>query len=141
MVRFSELSADNSVGALPLVLGRTHDGEDLVADLSIMPHLLIAGTTGSGKSVLLHSIINSLMLKGGDVNIALIDPKKVEFSYYSNINHLMYPVITEAEDALEVLSDLVNEMEKRFRMMSRASVNTISDFNEKKPRITRIFTD
>jgi len=137
MVRFSEL-VDGLANKgqnidLPLALGRTHDGEDLVADLSIMPHLLIAGTTGSGKSILLHSILNSLMLVRPQVKLALIDPKKVEFSYYSDIEHLLYPVITEAEDALEALSDLVDEMENRFRSMSKASVNTISDFNRKKP--------
>ena len=137
MVQFSELAEHfcdkTQEMAIPLALGKTHDGEDLLVDLSIMPHLLIAGTTGSGKSVLLHSILNSLMMVQHPIKLALIDPKKVEFSYYSNVRHLMYPVITEAEDALGVLSDLVDEMERRFRIMSKASVNTISDFNKKKP--------
>jgi len=134
MVTFNEAiqNMNASEATLPLVLGRSHDGNDLITDLSIMPHLLIAGTTGSGKSVLLHSILAGLMLSEKNVKFALIDPKKVEFSYYSNIEQLMYPIVTEPDIALAMLSDLVDEMEIRFKAMSRASVNTIDDYNKKK---------
>lgn len=119
---------------LPMILGRTQDGKDLAADLSIMPHLLIAGTTGSGKSIMLHSILASLIQSNTDVKLALIDPKKVEFSHYNDIKQLLYPVVTEPDDALSVLSDLVNEMECRFRLMSKAKVTNISAYNEKRAK-------
>jgi len=119
---------------LPVILGKTQDGEDLVADLSIMPHLLIAGTTGSGKSVMLHSILASLIESDADVKLALIDPKKVELSHYENIKQLMYPVVTEAADALSILTDLVGEMEYRFKLMSKASVTSIDAYNKKQKR-------
>jgi len=122
MVTFNEAiqNMNASEATLPLVLGRSHDGNDLITDLSIMPHLLIAGTTGSGKSVLLHSILAGLMLSEKNVKFALIDPKKVEFSYYSNIEQLMYPIVTEPDIALAMLSDLVDEMEIRFKAMSQS---------------------
>jgi len=123
---------------LPMILGRTQDGDDLVADLSIMPHLLIAGTTGSGKSVMLHSILNSFIESSKNIKLVLIDPKKVEFSYYKKIKQLMYPVVTEPEGALCVLSDLLSEMEHRFKLMAKASVTNISDYNEKKSRMSHI---
>lgn len=134
-VKFSEVAQSmwNNNNVLPLALGRTYSGEDLIADIASMPHLLISGTTGSGKSVLLHSILSGLMLSGKPIKLVLIDPKKVEFSYYSNIKQLMYPVITGAEDALSVLTDLVYEMETRFQEMSKISVNSIDRFNNKKP--------
>lgn len=132
LVRFEEMIEDlhSSELSLPMAIGKSHDGNNLIADLSIMPHLLIAGTTGSGKSVLLHSIINSLM-EGRDIKFAMIDPKKVELSNYENIRQLMYPIITETESALDVLSDLINEMERRFKIMARKSVNTIDQYNRK----------
>jgi len=135
MVAFADMVNDLNISnaTLPLVLGRSHDGQNLITDLSIMPHLLVAGTTGSGKSVLLHSILTGLMLSGRPVKFALIDPKKVEFSYYSNIEHLMYPIVTDPDVALALLSDLVDEMEIRFKAMSKTAVNTIDDYNEKKP--------
>ena len=132
-IAFSEVvkNVRNSKGSVPLVLGKTHTGENLITDLSVMPHLLIAGTTGSGKSVLLHSILTGLMLSKKPIKLALIDPKKVEFSYYSNVKQLMYPVVTDPEDALGVLSDLVDEMENRFRDLSKAAVNNIDAYNKK----------
>lgn len=117
---------------IPIILGKTHDGEDLIVDLSVMPHLLIAGTTGSGKSVLLHSILNSIM-DIDNIKLALIDPKKVELTYYSDIKNLMYPVINDSDSALDILSDLVYEMENRFIKMSKASVSNIKDLNKKYP--------
>jgi DNA segregation ATPase FtsK/SpoIIIE, S-DNA-T family len=117
-------------GNLPMILGRTHDGLDLITDLSTMPHLLIAGTTGSGKSVLLHSILASLIKANDYTKFALIDPKQVELSYYDNISNLLYPVITDAAAAEDVLSDLVEEMEMRFKLLNKASVNNIVSYNK-----------
>lgn len=132
-VSFKDLSykLEDSKHDIPMILGRTHDGEDLVADLSKMPHLLIAGATGSGKSVLLHSIISSLIVSNTEVKLALIDPKSVELSQYANVKQLLYPIVIDPDRALEVLSDLVNEMNERFARMAKLSVNKISDFNLK----------
>ena len=123
----------NSDAKLPVILGRTHDGEDLVADIAKMPHLLIAGTTGSGKSVLLHSIICSLILKP-DAKLTLIDPKNVEFTYYKDLKQLMYPIINYADEAYAVLSDLVEEMDRRFRIMSKKSAKDIDEYNAKRSK-------
>lgn len=128
-VKFDEVAIANDK-PIPLILGRSHGGSNLTADLSIMPHLLIAGTTGSGKSVMLHSIISGFLATNQNVKLALIDPKRVEFSYYKDIKQLMYPVITNPETGLEVLSDLVDEMEHRFDIMSAKGVNSIDDYNE-----------
>ena len=131
-VLFNEFSiCGQQHGELPVILGRTHDGQSLIADLAIMPHLLIAGTTGSGKSVLLHSILASLIKYNNNVRLALIDPKQVELSYYANIKQLLYPVVTNPEDALDVLSDLVDEMETRFGQLHKLSVNNIQIYNKK----------
>ena len=131
-VNFSEIISTETEYSLPLFLGRSHDGRELITDLTKMPHLLIAGTTGSGKSVLLHSIISGLLKSAANVRLALIDPKKVEFSYYSEVKQLLYPVVTDPDAALGVLSDLVVEMEARFKELSKNKVNNIDDYNEKK---------
>ena len=136
-VSFQELLTDLAASPydLPIILGRTHDGHNLIADLSKMPHLLVAGATGSGKSVLLHSIISSLIVNSADVKLALIDPKTVELSVYAGIKQLLYPIVSEPDAALEVLSDLVIEMNDRFDKMAKRAVNSITDYNRiaKKP--------
>lgn len=142
LVDFNEVADLEESGLnIPLVLGRTHDGNDLIVDLTEMPHLLIAGTTGSGKSVLLHSILSGIILSNKHIKFVLIDPKKVELSYYSEIKQLMYPVITDADGALNVLSDLVDEMENRFKQMSRESVNNISELKNPFPYIVVIIDE
>lgn len=131
-IGFAELipSLMGSSGALPVILGMDYAGADVIGDITNMPHLLVAGTTGSGKSVLLHSIISSLIIKKDtDVRIALIDPKNVEFSYYKNIRQLLYPIANYMEEANDILSDLVVEMDERFKKMARASVNDIQHYN------------
>lgn len=133
-VGFADVDRSSTSGPLSMVLGKTHDGKDLLADLSIMPHLLIAGTTGSGKSVMLHSILNSLLTSDTNIKLALIDPKKVELTPYQYVKQLLYPIITEPNDALAVLSDLVEEMEHRFRLMARARYNDIAKYNVKKKK-------
>lgn len=116
---------------IPVILGKTHDGDDLIIDLAKMPHLLLAGATGSGKSVMLHSLICSTILSNKNIKLALIDPKTVEFSYYKNIKQLLYPVVSDPENALDVLDDLIDEMEYRFSVMAKKSVNNIIDYNAK----------
>lgn len=124
----SEFKKSNA--SLPLLLGLSHDGYSVIADLTKMPHLLIAGATGSGKSVLLHSIINSLS-ENNNTKLILIDPKMVEFNYYNDIDNLLYPVINSSDDALDVLLQLNLEMQNRFRLMSKVSVNNIEKYNIK----------
>lgn len=135
MVNFSDIqnSLSKSNTELPVILGRTHDGKDLVADITKMPHLLIAGTTGSGKSVLLHSIICSLILKS-NIKLVLVDPKNVEFTYYKDLKQLMYPIINYADEAHAVMSDLVEEMDRRFKMMSKKSAKDINEYNAKRSK-------
>lgn len=130
LINFSDIACDDESLRIPLILGKSHCGNNLIADLSEMPHLLIAGTTGSGKSVLLHSILSGILKYRPNVRLALIDPKMVELSCYRNVGQLMYPVITDSDDALHALSDLVEEMETRFKVMARRSVNNISKINK-----------
>lgn len=116
---------------LPIILGETHFGEPLVEDLSTMPHLLIAGATGSGKSVMLHSIISSLEQQD-NVQIGLIDPKTVEFDVYNNSDKLITDeVITSPGDALLLIQDLVDEMEERFVKLKKKKVSNIADYNSR----------
>ena len=118
-------------GDLPIILGKKHDGEELVIDLAQAPHLLVAGSTGSGKSVLLHSIICSLIKSDSDVRLALIDPKQVEFQIYKDVKQLLYPIVSSPDDALEVLKDLIQEMDDRFVLLGKTGTNNIKSYNEK----------
>lgn len=114
---------------IPSILGRTHDGENLLIDITKTPHLLIAGSTGSGKSVMLHSIICSMILSNKNIKLILIDPKIVEFAYYKNIKQLLYPVVYDPNSALSILDDMIEEMQKRFSLMYKKSVSNITDYN------------
>ena len=118
---------------LPIALGKSISGEPITSDLSSMPHLLIAGTTGSGKSVCINTIILSLIYKHTPENckFILIDPKMLELSTYEGIPHLLCPVITEAKKAASVLGWVVKEMESRYRLMTRMGVRNIDGYNEK----------
>lgn len=122
-------------GDLPIILGRQHDGEELVVDLATMPHLLVAGSTGSGKSVLLHSIICSLIKSGRRMRLVLIDPKRVEFEGYKDLQQLLYPIINTPEQALDVLEDLINEMNERFVLLNRVGVNNLQEYNKQENAI------
>ena len=117
-------------GQLPIVLGKLQGGEELVIDLAAMPHLLVAGSTGSGKSVLLHSIICSLIKSNSLVKLALIDPKRVEFGIYHDIEQLLYPIINTGEEALDVLGDLIEEMNARFALLDKVGANNIQEYNK-----------
>ena len=118
---------------LPIALGKSISGEPITSDLSSMPHLLIAGTTGSGKSVCINTIILSLIYKHTpDIcKFILIDPKMLELSTYEGIPHLLCPVITEAKKATSVLGWVVKEMESRYRLMTKVGVRNIGGYNEK----------
>ncbi len=118
---------------LPIALGKSISGDPITSDLGSMPHLLIAGTTGSGKSVCINTIILSLIYKHTPeiCKFILIDPKMLELSTYEGIPHLLCPVITEAKKAASVLGWVVKEMESRYRLMTKVGVRNIDGYNEK----------
>ena len=118
---------------LPLALGKNISGTPIISDLTSMPHLLIAGTTGSGKSVCINTIILSLLYKHTPekCKFILIDPKMLELSTYEGIPHLLCPVITEAKKAASVLGWVVKEMENRYRLMTKEGVRNIDGYNAK----------
>ncbi len=137
MVSFKEMVASeafaDSKGNLPIILGKDIAGEPVVADLAAMPHLLVAGTTGSGKSVGLNCILLSLLYRFSPVEcrMILIDPKVLELKSYDDIPHLLAPVVTEPHKAIRALKWAVEEMERRYRMMSDIGARNISGFNER----------
>ena len=118
---------------LPIALGKSISGSPLIADLTSMPHLLIAGTTGSGKSVCVNTIITSLLYKlNPDIcKFILIDPKMLELSSYEGIPHLLCPVITESKKATSALGWVVKEMNSRYKLMSKVGVRNIDGYNTK----------
>ena len=118
---------------LPIALGKSISGIPIVSDLTDMPHLLVAGTTGSGKSVCINSIILSLLYKHSPdtCNLILIDPKMLELSAYEGTPHLLCPVITEAKKATAALSWAVREMENRYKLMTKIGVKNIDGYNSK----------
>ena len=136
-VYLSEIISHNSFlkkeSKLPIALGKSISGLPIVGDLTSMPHLLIAGTTGSGKSVCINTIILSLLYKHppDKCKFILIDPKMLELSTYEGIPHLLCPVITEAKKAASVLGWVVKEMESRYRLMTREGVRNIDGYNSK----------
>ena len=118
---------------LPIALGKSISGSPIIADLTAMPHLLIAGTTGSGKSVCINTIISSLLFKHNpDIcKFILIDPKMLELSSYEGIPHLLTPVITDSKKATAALGWTVREMENRYKLMSSVGVRNIDGYNQK----------
>jgi DNA segregation ATPase FtsK/SpoIIIE, S-DNA-T family len=122
-----------SKAMLPIILGKDISGEPVIADLATMPHLLVAGTTGSGKSVGLNCILLSLLyrLTPAQCRLILIDPKVLELKSYDDIPHLLSPVVTEPAKAIRALKWAVEEMERRYRQMSEISVRNLAGFNEK----------
>lgn len=122
----------DSKAALAIALGKDVVGKPVVEDLALLPHLLIAGTTGSGKSVGLNAMILSLLYKNTpkDLRLIMIDPKFLEFGLYEDIPHLLTPIITDPKKAIIALSKAVEEMNRRYEMMNKVRVKTISGYNE-----------
>ena len=151
MVGFREvLESDefkNFKSSVPMTLGKDIAGNVVVADISKMPHLLIAGSTGSGKSVCINTLINSIIYKSkpDEVKLILIDPKVVELASYNGIPHLLIPVVTEPKKAANALNWAVNEMNKRYKMFAESGVKDINSYNlkheEKLPKIVIIIDE
>ncbi len=137
MVSFKEMVGSeafaNAKGNLPIILGKDIAGEPVVADLAAMPHLLVAGTTGSGKSVGLNCILLSLLYRFSpqECRLILVDPKVLELKSYDDIPHLLSPVVTEPHKSVRALKWAVEEMERRYRMMSDIGARNIGGFNER----------
>ncbi|MDU8912725.1 DNA translocase FtsK [Aestuariicoccus sp. MJ-SS9] len=135
MVGFREILSSREYGdgnhKLPLALGKDIGGDPMVANLAKMPHLLIAGTTGSGKSVAINTMILSLLYKltPNDLRLVMIDPKMLELSVYDGIPHLLSPVVTDPKKAVVALKWVVGEMEERYRKMSKMGVRNIDGYN------------
>ena len=136
-VVFHELASsqmfEDQTAQLPIILGKNIAGDPVIADLAPMPHLLVAGTTGSGKSVGLNAMILSLLyrLTPDQCRLIMIDPKMLELSIYDNIPHLLSPVVTEPAKAIRALKWAVEQMEDRYRMMASLGVRGLSSFNDK----------
>ncbi len=137
IVRLSEIVGSkvygDSASSLTVALGKDIAGKPVVADLAKMPHLLVAGTTGSGKSVGINATILSLLYKSdpADVRLILIDPKMLEMSVYEGIPHLLAPVVTDMRQAGHALNWAVNEMERRYKLMSKLGVRNLAGYNNK----------
>ena len=118
--------------SLPIALGKDISGNPVAADLARMPHLLVAGTTGSGKSVALNAMILSLLYKStpDNVRFIMIDPKMLELSVYDDIPNLLSPVVTDMKDAANALRWCVAEMERRYKLMSHFGVRNLDGFNK-----------
>jgi S-DNA-T family DNA segregation ATPase FtsK/SpoIIIE len=137
IVRLTEILGskvyNDGVSSLTIALGKDIAGKPVVADLAKMPHLLVAGTTGSGKSVGINATILSLLYKAdpADVRLILIDPKMLEMSVYEGIPHLLAPVVTDMRQAGHALNWAVNEMERRYKLMSKLGVRNLAGYNTK----------
>lgn len=137
MVRLEEIVGSKSFveskSLLTVALGKDIAGHAVVADLARMPHLLVAGTTGSGKSVGINAMILSILYKATpeEARLILIDPKMLEMSVYENIPHLLAPVVTDMREAANALTWCVNEMERRYKLMSKMGVRNLAGFNSK----------
>lgn len=120
-----------SKAKLPIIVGTNISGAPYVSDITKMPHVLIAGQTGSGKSVCINSVICSLLMvkKPDELRLIMIDPKKVELAFYEGIPHLLSPVVTESKEAVKALQWSVREMERRYRMLAKVGARNIDSFN------------
>ena len=124
---------NNTSAKIPIALGKDVYGKTLVADLAAMPHLLIGGTTGSGKSVCINCILMSFLFRfsPADLRLILIDPKQVEMQVYNSIPHLVVPVVTDPKKVMLALRWVINEMEKRYRILAKVGVRNIASFNSR----------
>jgi len=131
---YETASKDNHKRTIPLLLGKDIAGYPLISDLTAMPHLLVAGTTGSGKSVCLNSIILSILLfqRPEELKLILIDPKMVEFTAFKDIPHLITPVVTDMKKAAGVLEWAVAKMDERYKLLAKAGVRDLAGYNRMK---------
>ena len=118
---------------IPLALGKDVYGKTIIGDLAAMPHLLVAGATGSGKSVCINSIIASMLFKFGpdELRFIMVDPKVVEMQMYNRLPHLVVPVVTDPKKTVAALKWVVNEMEKRYRIFAKEGVRNFDSFNSR----------
>ncbi|MEX0690169.1 MAG: DNA translocase FtsK, partial [Candidatus Paceibacterota bacterium] len=123
-------------GKLAIILGRDVSGDPVIGNIDKMPHLLVAGATGSGKSIAIHTIIQSLLFKNSpkDLRMIMVDPKRVELSVYNGIPHLISPVITENKKAIGALNWAINEMDERYEALLSAGARDIKSYNKKNPK-------
>jgi S-DNA-T family DNA segregation ATPase FtsK/SpoIIIE len=130
LIRSAEYQEKKSY-ILPLILGEDTIGNSVIVDLTKMPHLLVAGSTGSGKSVALNTMLVSLLCKSTpeELRLILIDPKRLEFAPYADIAHLLFPIITDPKNAIKALKWAVSHMEERYQKMAEAGARTIVDYN------------
>ena len=128
-----------STAKLPIALGKDVYGKTIIADLAQMPHLLVAGTTGAGKSVCINAMIASMLyrFKPQDLRFIMIDPKVVEMQVYRSLPHLMSPVVTDPKKVLIALRGVIDEMEKRYKIFAKAGVRNITGFNARPPKKTQ----
>ncbi|WP_018963176.1 DNA translocase FtsK [Coprothermobacter platensis] len=137
MVRLSNLlnATSDKYASIPLPIGLTVDGKPIIEDLTKMPHLLVAGATGAGKSVALQSFLVSFLMNFSpdDVRLVLADPKHVEFAFYEGLPHLLYPVINNPQQVLIVLKELAGEMEERYKILAQSKSRSIVDYNKTHP--------
>ena len=136
-VNFRELAASEpfrkGCGPLTMILGKDIAGKPIMADLTRMPHLLVAGATGAGKSVCLNGILISLLYRTQpkDMQLLLVDPKRMEMAVYADEPHLVHPVVTEMNEAKNALDWAVHEMDRRYEAMARLGVRNVAGFNQK----------
>lgn len=132
-VLLGDVLKDAPVGPLQIAIGKDVEGESIVSDLATMPHLLIGGTTGSGKSVSINGMIMSILMRAtpAEVRFIMIDPKRVEFTPYNGIPHLYVPVVTESKEAASALAWAVAEMERRLKIFSSVGARNIGQYNAK----------
>jgi DNA segregation ATPase FtsK/SpoIIIE, S-DNA-T family len=138
LVRLGDIYAERAQGASPLLswLGKDVSGEAVSADLALMPHVLVAGTTGSGKSGCINAILSSILMHASpnEVRLVLVDPKRVELNHYERLPHLLTPVVTNPRLAANVLANLIGEMESRYAVMSEARARNLVELNRARKR-------
>ena len=133
----------NGKEQIPLILGKNINGKNIILDLAKAPHLLIAGTTGSGKSVCMNLLITSMLFKFSpdELRLIMVDPKVVEFAAYAKLPHLVAPVINDVTQVALALRWAINEMERRYRVLAKVGVRNLADFNNRKPSSEEILDD
>jgi DNA segregation ATPase FtsK/SpoIIIE, S-DNA-T family len=142
LLRFTEAvgAVWNSKAKIPILLGMDHNGQTIVEDLTTLPHLLIAGSTGGGKSTLLNSVISSLMYcrSSDDIKLVLVDTKQVEFTQFQKAPHLLYPVVTSVRRVIDALDDLVSDVETRLQFMARSGAQNILQMHERGKKLSYV---